>query len=360
MNVFVATGSTLRIDRYYENSLLDLAIAAVSELEEELSEHKPDVLLLANAYGESTEEQVQLAGKLARALGYRIPAIRVENGDASGGSAIYSAYSLVKSGTAKSVLVVGAEKLGDFPASHLNDILAENLDEEFSYRAGVIPQAFAAIQMKLYMKRYNVPREYFAEWPYLMHKYASENHYAYLKFPVDKETILSSQVVSDPLRLFDTAARADGASAVLITNEEVARKVSEAPVKVEGVSFSTAGVNLRELLSVRDAVSPWREFKPDFYEIHDSYSVTAAMILDELGLERGKSLLHLDQVQVNYSGGLKARGYPGGATGVYQVAEGYAQLTGTFKGRRVKDARRGLVVSMDDLGSVAVTVALSR
>ncbi|MEM1858799.1 MAG: thiolase family protein, partial [Metallosphaera sp.] len=257
-------------------------------------------------------------------------------------------------------LVVGAEKLGDFPASHLNDILAENLDEEFSYRAGVIPQAFAAIQMKLYMKRYNVPREYFAEWPYLMHKYASENHYAYLKFPVDKETILSSQVVSDPLRLFDTAARADGASAVLITNEEVARKVSEAPVKVEGVSFSTAGVNLRELLSVRDAVSPWREFKPDFYEIHDSYSVTAAMILDELGLERGKSLLHLDQVQVNYSGGLKARGYPGGATGVYQVAEGYAQLTGTFKGRRVKDARRGLVVSMDDLGSVAVTVALSR
>lgn len=65
MNVFVATGSTLRVDKYYENSLLDLAIAAVSELEEELSEHRPDVLLLANAYGESTEEQVQLAGKLA-------------------------------------------------------------------------------------------------------------------------------------------------------------------------------------------------------------------------------------------------------------------------------------------------------
>lgn len=75
-----------------------------------------------------------------------------------------------------------------------------------------------------------------------MHKYASENHYAYLKFPVDKETILSSQVVSDPLRLFDTAARADGASAVLITNEEVARKVSEAPVKIEGLASQLLGL----------------------------------------------------------------------------------------------------------------------
>ncbi|WP_054836197.1 thiolase family protein [Metallosphaera hakonensis] len=348
------------MDKYYENGLLDLAVASVSQLEAQLSEQKPDVIILANGYGEVTEEQTQLAGKLSNALGLKVPAIRVENADASGGSAVFSAYSLVKSGIAKSALVVGAEKLGDFPSSHLNDVIAQNLDEEFSYRAGVVPQAYAAIQMKLYMKKYNLPREYFAEWPYQMHKNAAENPNALLKFPVERDTILSSQVVSDPLRLFDTSARADGASAILITNEEVARKTCETPVKIEGVHFSNAGVNLRELLSVREAVLPWREFRPDFYEIHDSYSITAAMILDELGQERGKSLYSLDQLQVNFSGGLKARGYPGGATGVYQVAEGFLQITGTFKGKRVKDPRRGLVISMDDLGSTAISIALSR
>ncbi|MEM4911586.1 MAG: thiolase family protein [Metallosphaera sp.] len=360
MDVFVTGASMLKVDKYYENGLLDLAVASVSGLEDLLSEKRPDALILASGYGESTEEQVQLAGKLSNALGYSVPAIRVENGDASGGSAVFSAYSLVKSGLAKSVLVVGVEKLADFPASQLNEIIARNLDEEFSYRAGVVPQAYAAIMMKLYMKRYNLPREYFSEWPYHMHRYAAENNYAFLRFPVEKDTILESQVISDPLRLFDTAARADGASAILISSDEVARKVSETPVKIEGVRFSSTGMNLRELLSVRDVMNEMRDFRPDFYEVHDSYSVIAAMILDELGLERGKSLYSLDDLAVNYSGGLKARGYPGGATGIYQVAEGFMQLTESFKGRRVNGARKGLIISMDELGTTAVSVALSR
>ncbi|QKQ99301.1 thiolase family protein [Metallosphaera tengchongensis] len=359
-DAYVSGASMIKVDKYYESNAIDLAIAAVSQLEDQLTTKKPDMLFLANAYSESTEEQVLLANKLARTLGYEIPAFRVESGDSSGGSAIYSAYLAVKSGIAKSVLVVGTEKLSDFPTSHLNDIISQNLDEEFSYRSGVVPQAYAAIQMKMYMKEYGVPREYFAEWPYHMHKYASENPFAYLKFPVEKEAILSSQIVSEPLRLFDTAARSDGASAVLITNHEIGKKISETPVKIEGVEMFTSHFDYRQLKAVQGALKPWREFRPDFYEIHDSYSVTAAMILEELGLERGKSLYMLDQIQVNYSGGLKARGYPGGATGVYQVAEGFMQLAGIFKGKRVRDANRGLVISADELGSVAITIGLSR
>jgi len=358
--VFVTGASILKVDRYYENNIIDLAIGAISGLAEEISIVHPDILILANAYSESATEQVLLSEKIASSLGLRVPAIRTEQGDASGGSAIFTAYSFLKSGIAKSVLIVGAEKLSDFPTNHLNDILAENLDEEYSYRIGMTQSSYAALQMKLYMKTYGVGYDYFAEWPYQMHKNASENHYAYLKFQVDKDTIMKSQIISDPIRLFDTAARADGAAAILLTNGELARKFSESKVKVENVYGSSFGYSMRELVAVREAWLPWRDFKPNFIEIHDSYSVIAAMILDEIGFERGKSLYNIADSQVNLSGGLKARGYPGGATGVYQLAEAYMQLTGTFKGKRAKNAERGAVVSTDDLGKVAYTIGLSR
>lgn len=358
--VFVADAYVLKVDRYYENSVIDLAIGAVSGLTAGLSNIRPDVMILANGYSESTTEQILLSEKISSSLGLKVPAIRIEEGDASGGAAILTAYSFLKSGLAKSVLLVGAEKLSDFPSSHLNDILAENLDEEYSYRTGITPHSYAALQMKLYMKKYGLNYEYFAEWPFQMHKNAAENQYAYLKFTVDKETIIKSQIISDPIRLFDTAARADGAAAVLLCNGEVAKKASETPVKVESVHGSSSGDNMRELLAVREAWLPLRDFKPDFLEIHDSYSITAAMILDEVGFERGKSLYNLSNSQVNLSGGLKARGYPGGATGVYQLAEAYMQLAGTFRGRRAKSSQRGSLISTDELGRVAYTVALSR
>lgn len=355
-NVFIYDSSLIKVDKYYEQGLVDLAINAAKQV---ISDGvKVDALLIANAYSEKTSDQVLLSTKIANSLGIKGFTTRIESGDASGGAAIATAYYMIKSGVIKTALVIGVEKLGDFPGHYLNEILSQNLDEKFSYRLGLVPQAYSALRMKMYMKKYNVDYNYFIEWPYLMHKYGAENPYAFLRFQADKNTIINSQLVSDPLRLFDTSPRADGAAVVLLGSEDSNIK-SEAKVKINSVAHSNSEFNVLEMPAVRDAYNQLKDFKPDMLEIHDSYSINAALILEELGLERGKSLLMLESLQVNFSGGLKARGYPGGATGVYQVAEEYMQLTSKFPGKRAF-GERALIISTDELGTSSYAIALER
>jgi acetyl-CoA acetyltransferase len=95
-------------------------------------------------------------------------------------------------------------------------------------------------------------------------------------------------------------------------------------------------------------------------EIHDSYSILACLLLESLGLsEPGRSGVDLKkgkyslggEVAVNTFGGLKARGHPAGATGVYQAAEVYLQLTGRAKGCQVDGAKVGAALNLAGLGS---------
>lgn len=354
--MIVYDSALLKIDRYYEQGLLDLAISSARQLVGDQAQI--DALIIANAYSEKTADQVLVSTKLANSLGIKGLTLRVENGDASGGAAVATAYYMIKSGIIKTALVVGVEKLADFPGHYLNEVISQNLDEKYSYRIGLIPQTYSALRMKMYMKKYNVDYDYFAEWPYLMHKYGAENPYAFLRFQTDKKTILNSQLVSDPLRLFDTAPRADGAAAVLLASSELNIK-AETKVKITSVAHSNSEFNFLEMPAVRDAYYQVKDFKPDMLEIHDSYSINAALILEELGLEKGKSLSMLDTLQLNFSGGLKARGYAGGATGIYQVAEEFMQLTSKFPGKRAS-GEKAMVISTDELGTSSYVINLQR
>ncbi len=361
MEVVVSSYSMIRVDRYYEASLTELSLAAAKSLFENLKEKvEPDLVIIANSYSEKTANQVLLSSKVTRALGLSSPSIRVESGDASGGASIFTAYKMIKSGAIKTALIIGVEKLSDFPSNYLNEILIQNMEEEYESRVGVLPQSYSALRMKGYMKRFGVDYDYFANWPYLMHKYGSENPYAYLKFQVDKDAIKSSQLVSEPLRLFDTAPRADGAAAVLLSSEEIAKKVGESDVKIEGASSASGHLEMDGLPSLRKAFAEIARPKFDYLEIHDSYSIQAALILEELGFTKGRSLEEIEGMPINYSGGLKSRGYPGGATGVYQLIEAAMQLSGDFPGKRAKGAERALVVSTDDLGYSSFLLYLSR
>ncbi|MBW9140969.1 MAG: thiolase family protein [Candidatus Aramenus sp.] len=361
MEVVVSSYSMIRVDRYYEASLTELGLAAAKSIFENLKEKvEPDVVLIANSYSEKTANQVLLSSKITRALGFASPSFRVESGDSSGGASIYAAYKMIKSGSVKTVLIIGAEKLSDFPSSYLNEILLQNMEEEYESRVGILPQSYSALRMKIYMKKYGVDYDYFVNWPYLMHKYGSENPYAYLKFQVDKDAVKNSQLISEPLRLFDTAARADGAAAVLLASEDVAKKIGDSDVKVKDVSSSSGHLEMDGIPSLRGAFAKMGRPKFDYLEVHDSYSIQAALILEELGFTRGKSLEEIESVPVNFSGGLKSRGYPGGATGIYQLIEAAMQLSGEFPGRRAQGVEKALVVSTDDLGYSSFLTYLSR
>ncbi|QIW24227.1 thiolase family protein [Sulfolobus sp. S-194] len=362
--VSIAEVSFIKIDRYYEYSEKDLVIEAYKQIETKVKDYiKPDVVIVSSGYAESIGKSSLSAVKLSSSLGFKgVKAFRIENGD-NGGPSIYTAYSLIKSGLAKSVLLIGIDKFSDLASKQLNDVLAMNLLHDHEYHLGLTPQSYAAILAKLYMKKYNVPYEYFANWPLKMHDNAVENPFAYLRFKTDIKTITSSQLVSEPLRIFDTAARADGAGIILLTDDEVAKKYTDTPVYLANVhgSIYEYAYDL-SLPSIKLALNElkYTPSKNDIIEIHDSYSVLAALELEELGLgEKGKSLLELDSYQVNYSGGLKARGYPGGATAIYQLAEVVMQLRGDFPGKKAI-GESGIVISADDLVTSSYISILKR
>ena len=362
--VAVAEVSLIKVDRYYEYSEKDLVIEAYKQLETKVKERiKPDVVIVSSGYIESIGKSNLSAVKFSNSLGFKgVKAFRVENGD-NGGAAIYTAYSLLKSGLASSVLLIGIDKFSDLNSKQVNDYTAANLLYDYEYHLGLTVHSHAAILAKLYMKKYNVPYEYFANWAIKMHEYAVENPNAYLRFKADLKTIVSSQLIAEPLRLFDIAARADGASIVLLTEDSLAKKYTDTPVTLDGIAGATSDYSYDLTLPAIRLAMKELNYKIDdktVIELHDSYSIIAALELEELGLgERGKSLEQLDSFQVNYSGGLKARGYVGGATALYQLSEVAMQLRGDFKGKRAV-GEKGIVVSTDDLVNSSFIISLTR
>jgi acetyl-CoA C-acetyltransferase len=207
-----------------------------------------------------------------------------------------------------------------------------------------------------------------------MHENASANPYAQLRFKTTLEKALDARLIADPITLMDCAPAGDGAAAIILCPLEKARKITDSPVQIIGVGQATDTLALhdREDLLTFKAVSTaaQKAYKMakitskdvDVLEIHDSYTVTALISLEDLGfVEKGGAGLLVEeggiakdsQVPVNPSGGLKARGHPVGATGVYQAAEITLQLRGEADGMQVKDAEIGLTENISGMASLA-------
>ncbi|WP_062422560.1 thiolase family protein, partial [Sulfolobus acidocaldarius] len=236
-----------KLDRYYELSEKDLVSEAYKQLITKIKEYdQPDIVIVSSGYIDVLGKNILSSYKISSGLGLQnTKVMRIENGD-NGGASILTAYSFIKSGVAKKVLLIGIDKFSDYPSKYVNEYLSYNLDNDYTYHVGITPHAYSALLMKRYMKKYNVDYEYFTKWPIKMHQNASENPLAYLKFKVDKNTVVNSQIVSDPLRIFDVGARADGASVVLVTADEVAKRYFDSPVKIDGIVGNIGAMNLSD------------------------------------------------------------------------------------------------------------------
>ncbi|WP_062423480.1 thiolase family protein [Sulfolobus acidocaldarius] len=312
-----------KLDRYYELSEKDLVSEAYKQLITKIKEYdQPDIVIVSSGYIDVLGKNILSSYKISSGLGLQnTKVMRIENGD-NGGASILTAYSFIKSGVAKKVLLIGIDKFSDYPSKYVNEYLSYNLDNDYTYHVGITPHAYSALLMKRYMKKYNVDYEYFTKWPIKMHQNASENPLAYLKFKVDKNTVVNSQIVSDPLRIFDVGARADGASVVLVTADEVAKRYFDSPVKLS-------------LIHISEPTRP----------LGDVYKRQGLDVVDSL--------------DINLSGGLKARGYIGGGTAIYQLGEVFLHLTNQFKGKSA-NAEKGIILSNDDLGNTSYLAVLSR
>ena len=372
--VYVSAAGMVRVGRHYGKSIRDLAAEAVGEALSKCSVDHVDYLVVSSALSYLQAPQLDLASYIASELGVRVErTLTVEAGESSGLAAIEVGVSLIRSGAAKRVLVVGADKMTEYASNPTYAQIQAVYDTESDAFYNIGHAAEAAMLMRLYMSRYGVSREDLAYWPAMMHAHAKENPYAMLRFAIDPAKVPGAMPLAEPITLLDSYPLGDGAAAVLLMAEDehgdhMARIAAVASARgLPSMALRDDPLRIESL----EAVARMLAGDPgqyDIVEVHDSFSILGILALETLGLappgkaaelvREGRFTVGGEGPVVNPGGGLKARGHPFGATDVYKVAEVALQLANEFPGLKVEGARRALVLSLNGLGSSARGVIL--
>jgi acetyl-CoA C-acetyltransferase len=365
------------VGEHWDLSLRELALHAIEAAVEDAGGLTPQALFVGNMLAPHLSHQAHVATLIADFAGLSgIEAATIEASGASGGAALRAGYLAVASGQADVALVVGVEKFTDQIGSTVDAALSTASDGDYEAVQGMTPVAQAALLMRRYMYEFEVPRMAFAGFPVTAHANGASNPNAMFQKAITPEAYQQAGMVSDPLGMFDIAPYADGAAAVVLTRPELLPPAFPHPlVHISGSSVTTDTLALHDRpdvlafeaarLSVEKVCKQARitPVQADLFELYDAYSVFAALALEAAGFAgrgQGWRLAQDGQIGLQGSlpistlGGLKARGNPGGATGVYQAVEAVLQLRGKARASQVPEARRALVQCF---GGPASTVA---
>jgi acetyl-CoA C-acetyltransferase len=287
----------------------------------------------------------------------------------------------VAGGLSDIVLVVGVEKMTDTLGPDTTTALAMAADADYEASQGVSFVALNALLMRRYMHEFGYRHLDFAPFAVNAHKNGVNNPYAMFQFPVTAERFGRAKMICDPINLLDSSPICDGAAAVVLAPADVARTLSAAPVRIAASSVGTDALAIhdrRDPLVLEGAIASSRRAYEqarigpsdiDLFELHDAFSIMAALSLEAAGFaERGKGLqlamegeIGIDGcIPVTTMGGLKARGHPVGATGIYQVVEVVQQLRGLAGANQVPNARIGMAQNIGGSGATATTHILER
>ncbi|HEV8594099.1 MAG TPA: thiolase domain-containing protein [Thermoplasmata archaeon] len=310
-----------------------------------------------------------------------LPTIRVEGGGACGAIAIHQAAMSIASGVHDIVVVGGAEKMTDVGDVEANRILSSTTDQEWESVFGATFAGLHAMMARRHMFEYGTTSAQLAAVAVKNHKHGSMNPNAQFQKEITIEMVLNAPRVAEPLGLFDCAPLSDGAAALVLCSSEKARKFTDMPVELIGTGHASdfIAVHDRRDLTTMDAsvIAGKRAFHSahrtpndvKVAEVHDSFTITEIMAIEDLrfvskgkggfATEDGETALNA-RVSVNTSGGLKARGYPVGATGVAQAVEIVRQLRGEGGKRQVTNAEVGLTHTLGGTGGTAVVHLFAR
>ncbi len=317
--------------------------------------------------------QEHIGALIADQLGLNpIPATRVENACASGGTALRSGYMAIKSGEYDMVAVGGVEKMTDVGVEQAAIALGGAGDQETELFHGASFPALYALMARAHMDKYGTTEEQLAAVSVKNHHNATLNPKAQFQREITIETVMNSGYIATPLKLLDCSPITDGAAAVILCESEKAKKLCEQPIEIiaSEQTSDTLSLAARESLTETKAakIAANRAFeraklKPkdiDFAEVHDCFSIAEILAIEAIGFceqgqggkftEQGNTALD-GQIPVNVSGGLKAKGHPVGATGIAQAVEACLQLQGKAEKRQVKDAKIGLAHNVGGSGA---------
>ncbi len=383
----------VQFGRRDNDSLMDLlAYASLNALDDaNMGNKSVDAVYVANMGAGILQHQTSVASALTDRLSL-LPAAAdtVENGPASGASAIKNGLLAVASGYYETVLVAGGEKMREVVGWKGTDFVATMTHPEVEYPYGITLPGMAGMFTRLYMEKHGLTREQLVAVALKNQKMGSFNPYAHVDMVITKEgiyespdAVVNNPVAADPLHFYDMCPVSDGAAAVILCPLEKAKEISpKTPVLIAGFGQATDTHTLQEREDPTDlkAVSLAAEqafsmakLKPqdvDVAELHDAFTVLEIAESEHVGffkkgqggkaVEKGETSLN-GKIPINMSGGLKARGHPLGATGVAQVVEIVFQLRHSLEKRRqVKNAKVGFTLNFGGFGNNVVAFVLRR
>jgi acetyl-CoA C-acetyltransferase len=386
--VIIAGIGQTPVEEHWDTSLRELALQAINAARQDAGGLQPQALFVGNMLAPEISRQAHLGALIADYAGLTgIEAATLEAAGASGGAALRVGFMAVASGLVDVALVVGVEKFTDMVGASVEAALATSGDSDYETIQGVTPTIQAALLMRRYLYEFDVPRSAFAGFPLVAHANGAGNPQAMFRKPLNAEAYNRADMVSEPLNMFDVAPRADGAAALLLTRPDLLPAgYAHRQVRIAGSSLVSGRLALHDRddllefsaarLSVERACQKARitPLQVDFLELYDAFSIYAALSLEAAGYaERGQGwrlaqpggsgqngnspapISLQGTLPVGTLGGLKARGNPGGATGVYQAVEAVLQLRGLAGQNQLPNPRRALIQCLGSSGSTAAT-----
>jgi len=293
----------------------------------------------------------------------------------SGLGFIYGVMRIL-SGQYKTALVVSVTKCSESPSVHT--LTHMSADPFFQRPVGLNETVVAGLQAREYMNRYGLKEEELARVVMKNLKNASKNPYAHRGAELTVEDVLASPMMVDPLREMDIPSTSDGACAILLANEKTAKDLTDTPVWVKGVGWSSNHTFLgdQDLLNgslpkaaemayqMADVKDPIEEI--DVAEICDISSFHEILWMEQLGfcpVGKGRDLINEGvtttngKLPVNSSGGLFGAN-PYVARGLIRIAEAAMQLKGEAGDHQVPDVKRALAHSVHGLGGQLHSVVI--
>ena len=366
----------------WDKPIYFLAVEAMLAAIQDSHAERIDSVHIGNMLSSTLAGQDLLAGLATDQVGLRgVEATKIEAACSSGGAAFREAYLGVASGQVDFALVCGVEKMTDHPGEEITAGLVSASDADWESAQGDTFVAINAHLMQRYMYEYQVKHEDFAAFPINAHHNAMNNPYAMMHYELSREQFNQARMIADPINLLDCSPVCDGAAAIVLAPADIARRFTDFPVRVRASAIATDSLALHDrhnllgleavALSASKAFEQARLRREDsgLFEARDAFSITAVLGLEACGFaERGHGW-HMGRdgdislggrLPIGTMGGLKARGHPVGATGIYQIVEATLQLRGLAGKNQVKDAEIAMTQNIGGSGSNVVTHVLER
>ena len=366
------------IGEQWDKSLREIGGEAAFAAMRDAGVSKVDALFVGNMLSSTISGQNQLGAFFSDWIGlWKQEAVKVEAACASGAAALRSALMAVAAGDTDSALVVGVEKMTDKAGHDVTSALATAADADYELEQGISFVGLNALIMRRYMHEFGWKHEDFAPFSINAHANAMHNPFARLHEKITVEKFEKSSMVATPINLLDASPIGDGAAAVVIVPAEKVVSLNGKPKIIIAGSASatdTIAVHSRKdpLFLSAAYESSKRAYEManvspndiDVFELHDAFSIMAALSLEACGYaEKGQGVrLGLDgrispkgERPVCTRGGLKARGHPVGATGIYQIVEVVQQLRGECGATQVDGAKIGMAQNIGGSGATIVT-----